>query len=181
MSPFKALYGHDPRHWGITTDTKSIVPSLQAWLEERQVTQDLIQQHLHRARQCMKAHVDKKRSFQVGDQVFLKLQPYIQTSIAPRANHKLSSSSLGHFQLSARSMMLHTNSSYHQQPRCTRSSTFLNFVRPFCQVPLWLRNFLPALMNLQFLSKFFRQGGVSDGEQSSNRCGSNGPMLQIQV
>lgn len=80
MSPFKALYGHEPQHWGITADTKSTVPSLQAWLEERQVAQDLIQQHLHRARQCMKTQADKKRSFrsfQVGDRIFLKLQPYI--------------------------------------------------------------------------------------------------------
>lgn len=40
----------------------------------------------------MKAQSDKhrtERSFSVGDQVFLKLQPYIQKSVAPRANHKL--------------------------------------------------------------------------------------------
>lgn len=40
----------------------------------------------------MKRHADKKRSertFEFGDMVFLKLQPYIQSSIAPRANHKL--------------------------------------------------------------------------------------------
>lgn len=66
---------------------------MQAWLEELQVTKELIQQHLHRACQCMKSQDDKKRSFrtfQVSGQVFLKLQPYIQTSLAPHANHKLS-------------------------------------------------------------------------------------------
>jgi hypothetical protein len=31
-----------------------------------------------------------ERSFEVGDMVYLKLQPYIQTSIATRASHKLS-------------------------------------------------------------------------------------------
>jgi excinuclease UvrABC nuclease subunit len=31
-----------------------------------------------------------ERSFEVGDSVYLKLQPYVQTSIATRANHKLS-------------------------------------------------------------------------------------------
>lgn len=54
---------------------------------------DLLQQHLNRARQYMKTQADKKRSFrqfEVGDKVFLKLQPYVQTSVAPRANHKLS-------------------------------------------------------------------------------------------
>lgn len=48
----------------------------------------------------MKIHADQKRSFRefkVGDQVYLKLQPYIQTSIAPRANHKLSFKFYGPF------------------------------------------------------------------------------------
>jgi hypothetical protein len=43
-------------------------------------------------KQQMKLYVDKKRSdktFQVGDQVFVKLQPYMQSLVARRANHKL--------------------------------------------------------------------------------------------
>ena len=41
----------------------------------------------------MKAHADKHRSkrvFQEGDQVYLKLQPYVQSSLAARDNQKLS-------------------------------------------------------------------------------------------
>jgi hypothetical protein len=41
----------------------------------------------------MKFQADKKRTdreFQVGDMVYLKLQPYVQSSVATRANHKLS-------------------------------------------------------------------------------------------
>jgi hypothetical protein len=41
----------------------------------------------------MKEHADKKwseRVFSVGDLVFFKLQPYIQSSVTRRANHKLS-------------------------------------------------------------------------------------------
>lgn len=48
----------------------------------------------------MKTHADKKRSFRefaVGDLVFLKPQPYVQTSVAPRANHKLSFKFYGPF------------------------------------------------------------------------------------
>lgn len=40
----------------------------------------------------MKAQADKnrtERSFTVGDKVFLKLQPYAQSSVARRSNHKL--------------------------------------------------------------------------------------------
>jgi hypothetical protein len=54
--------------------------------------QDLLRQHLERIRLCMKHQADKKRTervFAMGDQVFLKLQPYVQSSVAPRAHHKL--------------------------------------------------------------------------------------------
>ena len=48
----------------------------------------------------MKVQADKhctERSFKVGDSVFLKMQPYIQSSIAPRANHKLAFKYFGPF------------------------------------------------------------------------------------
>jgi hypothetical protein len=53
----------------------------------------VVRQHLRRAQQRIKAHADKNRTdreFNMGDSVYLKLQPYVQTSIAARANHKLS-------------------------------------------------------------------------------------------
>ncbi|KAJ1295626.1 hypothetical protein BS78_01G237700 [Paspalum vaginatum] len=52
----------------------------------------LVKFHLHMAQQRMKQQADKKRSertFKVGDMVFLKLQPYIQSSVAARSNYKL--------------------------------------------------------------------------------------------
>ena len=53
----------------------------------------------------MKVQADKhqkERSFEVGDTVFLKMQPYIQSSIAPRANHKLAFKYFGPFEILAR-------------------------------------------------------------------------------
>jgi hypothetical protein len=53
----------------------------------------------------MKHQVDKKRSereFKVGDTMYLKLQPHIQSSVAFRSNHKLSFRFFGPFKVLAR-------------------------------------------------------------------------------
>jgi len=50
---------------------------------------DLVCQHLIRAKDRMKKQSDKNRServFQVGDWVFLKVQPYVQSSLAARVS-----------------------------------------------------------------------------------------------
>lgn len=91
-SPFEIIYGHSPRHFGIAPDCTIASSDLSQWLEQRQVIFASVKQQLLRAQQRMKAQSDKhrtERSFSMGDQVFLKLQPYIQESVAPRANHKL--------------------------------------------------------------------------------------------
>jgi hypothetical protein len=65
----------------------------------------LLQQHLARSRLRMKRHADKNRTerqFSVGDSVFLKLQPYVQTSLAPRANQKLVFKYFGPFKIVAK-------------------------------------------------------------------------------
>jgi hypothetical protein len=91
-SPFEALYNHQPRHFGLRADTELVVTDVSQWLQHRQVMTDLIKQHLNQAIVRMKHQTDKKRSkrqFQVGDLVLLKLQPYVQFSLAPHANQKL--------------------------------------------------------------------------------------------
>jgi hypothetical protein len=50
----------------------------------------------------MKHQADKnrtERTFAVGDSVFLKLQPYVQSSVAPRAHHKLLFKYYGPYQI----------------------------------------------------------------------------------
>jgi hypothetical protein len=79
-------------------------PELATWLKERALMQELLKQHLMRARQIMKAQADKHhsdRQFAVGDWVFLKVQPYVQNSVADRASHKLAFRFFGPFQVEA--------------------------------------------------------------------------------
>jgi hypothetical protein len=71
-------------------------------LEERVTMLSAVRQHLLRAQQCMKAQADKnhsERSFSVGDAVYLRLQPYVQASLAPRSHHKLCFKYFGPFKI----------------------------------------------------------------------------------
>jgi hypothetical protein len=73
---------------------------LNQWLQDRQLLTALVKQHLNRAVVRMKHQVDKgrtERSFEVEDLVFLRLQAYIQSSMAPRANQKLAFKFFGPF------------------------------------------------------------------------------------
>jgi hypothetical protein len=74
-------------------------------LTERNLVNNLLQQHLLRAQQMMKQQADKKRcekEFKVGDMVYLKLQPHIQSSVAVRSSQKLSFRFFGPFKILAR-------------------------------------------------------------------------------
>ncbi|KAL2245963.1 UNVERIFIED_CONTAM: Retrovirus-related Pol polyprotein from transposon [Sesamum indicum] len=62
------------------------------WLNKVKIIQ-LLKENLQNAQQRMKNYADRKRTereFEVGDEVFLKLQPYKQASVALRKNLKLS-------------------------------------------------------------------------------------------
>ena len=101
-TPFEVLYGHQPRHFGIFDLNSCSVPELEAWLKERDLLSQLIKQQLLRVQQRMKSQADKGRSereFSVGDMVYLKLQPYIQTFVASRTNQKLAFRFFGPFKI----------------------------------------------------------------------------------
>jgi hypothetical protein len=91
-SPFEVLYARSPRQLSLVPANLSSSVDLQSWLEEHQVMQALWKQQLERVCLRMKHQADKnraERTFVVNDFVYLKLQPYVQSSVAPRAHHKL--------------------------------------------------------------------------------------------
>jgi hypothetical protein len=75
-------------------------PAVITWSTDRQWMDELLRHHLHRGKNRMKKQTDQHRSerhFAVGDLVYLKLQPYVQTSLAPRSHHKLAFRFFGPF------------------------------------------------------------------------------------
>lgn len=103
-TPFEIHYGYSPKTFGISTAAQLHSPDLGQWLLERNLLNDVLYHQLHRA-QRTKQQANKHRSereFKVGDQVYLKLQPFIQSSVAPRGNSKLCFRYYGTFKVLAR-------------------------------------------------------------------------------
>lgn len=104
-TPFEVIYEHLPREFGIDQVAENTVPDLAAWLKEREVLRELLQQQLKQAQDRMKKQVDRhrtERTFEVGDSVLLKLQPFIQTSIARRPFQKLAFRYYGPYTIQAK-------------------------------------------------------------------------------
>jgi hypothetical protein len=71
-------------------------------MQNRDLMQNLVKQHLLRAQARMKKQADKGRSertFAIGDMVFLKLQPYIQSSVSHHSSNKLCFRFFGPFKI----------------------------------------------------------------------------------
>ncbi|KAK8461894.1 hypothetical protein SEVIR_1G109033v4 [Setaria viridis] len=64
--------------------------------------QQLLHQHLLRAQKHMKEQADKNRTdrtFELGEYVYLKVKPYVQTSLAARSSNNLSFRYFGPYQI----------------------------------------------------------------------------------
>ncbi|KAL0326250.1 UNVERIFIED_CONTAM: Transposon Ty3-G Gag-Pol polyprotein [Sesamum radiatum] len=91
-TPFQALYGYPPHQLSIGPYMQNHHSEVEELMQERAKVVQLLKENLQQAQQRMKLYADKKRTereFLVRDEVFLKLQPYKQTSVALRKQLKL--------------------------------------------------------------------------------------------
>lgn len=79
MTPFKALYGYEPPQPTFELIAQSPLSSADQIIKNRQVMSRILKDNLEKAQVRMKQNADKHmidRKFEIGDWVFLKLQPY---------------------------------------------------------------------------------------------------------
>lgn len=101
-SSFKALYGYDS-HSGMVLplDDAHQFDAVEL-IKERNAHMLLLKDNLEKAQTRMKIQADRNRThktFQVGKQVLLKLQPYAQTSMVNRPFPKLAFKYFGPFEV----------------------------------------------------------------------------------
>jgi hypothetical protein len=92
MTPFEAVYGRPPPALVPYQLHKATNDGVDNYLRSRDTIIRDLRLHLARAQNRMKVQADKKRrekEYTIGDRVYLKLQPYRQSSLAERRFHKL--------------------------------------------------------------------------------------------
>jgi hypothetical protein len=102
MTPFQALYGFPPPMVAEVVLPDCADDKAKEILQNRQLAQQVIKDNLNKAQSRIKAQADKHRServLEVGDMVYLKIQPYRHTSLSLHRSLKLHSKFYGPFRV----------------------------------------------------------------------------------
>ena len=92
MIPFKALYGYEALNYADLVFEDSKAPKAKDWVQDSQDILKLVKENLQAAQNHQKLYADRdsvERSFEVGDLVYLWLQPYKQSSLKKKGADKL--------------------------------------------------------------------------------------------
>jgi ribosomal protein L21E len=101
-SPFEALYGYKPPQIQEVALPYNAAPEIQVSITEQENMLKSLKANLQQAQNRMKKYADlnrTERQFNVGDMVYLKVQPYRETALGLRNNLKLSSKYYGPFRV----------------------------------------------------------------------------------
>lgn len=102
LTPYQVVYGQVPPSHIHYIPGSSNIAAIDQWGQDREATLRILKEHLTQAQNHMKQQADKHRTervCEVGDWVYLRLQPYKQTSLQVRSNVKLAPRFYGPFQV----------------------------------------------------------------------------------
>ena len=84
MMSFKALYGYEALNFADLVFGDNRAPKAKDWVQDGQDILKVLKENLQAAQNQHKLYADRnrvERSFEVGDLVYLRLQPYRQSSL----------------------------------------------------------------------------------------------------
>ena len=92
MTPFKALYGYEALKFADLAFGDNKAPKAKDWVQDNQDILKVLKENLQETQNQQKLYADKhriERSFEIGDLVYLWLQPYRQSSLKKKGAEKL--------------------------------------------------------------------------------------------
>jgi hypothetical protein len=105
MPPFRDLYSYDPLSFVEIAFGDNRAPMVQGWIQQSQDILRELKDHIQREQNQQKVQADKhkvERTFEVGDLVYLRLQPYRQASIKRSGAEKLQPRFFGPYRVNRR-------------------------------------------------------------------------------
>jgi hypothetical protein len=105
MTPFRALYSYDAPTFVDLVFGDNRAPRAKDWIQESQNILKALKDNLQTTQNQQKVYADRRRverSFEVGDLVYLRLQPYRKSSLKKKGAEKLKPRFYGPYRITRR-------------------------------------------------------------------------------